>query len=150
MVVSNSTLVTPEEAQRLLERGYTYVDVRSESEFLVGHAPGAVNVPLQHVEGDRLVDSPEFIAVMSALFRTTDPLVIGCRSGSRSHVAVARLEQAGFATLAELRHGFLGARDAFGRRLPGWVQVGLPVEEGSSETGSYASLLARVRGMGQG
>ncbi len=150
VVVSNSTLVTPDEAQQLLERGYTYVDVRSESEFLAGHPPGAVNVPLQHVEGDRLVDSPEFISVMSALFRTTDPLVIGCRSGSRSHVAIMKLEHAGFATLAELRHGFQGARDAFGRRLPGWVQAGLPVAEGSEEASSYASVLARVRGVEQG
>lgn len=150
VVVSNSTLVSPEEAQRLLERGYTYVDVRSESEFVVGHPAGAVNVPLQHVEGDRLVDSPEFIALMSERFRTTDPLVIGCRSGSRSRVAIMELEQAGFATLAELRHGFLGARDAFGRRLPGWVQAGLPVERGRAEDSASARRLARVRGMGQG
>jgi rhodanese-related sulfurtransferase len=150
VVVSNSTLVSPEEARRLLERGYTYVDVRSESEFLVGHPPGAVNVPLQHVEGDRLVDSPEFVSVMSALFRTTDPLVIGCRSGARSQVAIMKLEQAGFATLAELRHGFLGARDAFGRRLPGWVQAGLPVAEGSAEPSPGACVPAPVRGMGRG
>lgn len=150
MVVSNSTLVTPEEAQRLLERGYTYVDVRSESEFVVGHPPGAVNVPLQHVEGDRLVDSAEFVSVMSALFRTTDPLVVGCRSGSRSHVAITRLTEVGFTTLAELRHGFVGARDAFGRWLPGWARAGLPVEEGSAGDRAYQQLLARVRRQGPG
>ena len=116
----------------------------------MGRPAGAFNIPLQRVEGDRLVDNPDFVPVIRQLFRTTDPLVIGCRSGSRSHVAITKLEQAGFAALAELRHGFLGARDAFGRRLPGWVQAGLPVEEGSGETNSYASLLARVRGTGQG
>jgi rhodanese-related sulfurtransferase len=145
-----STLVSPEETQRLLARGYTYVDVRSESEFLTGRPPGALNVPLQRVEGDRLVDSPEFVAVMQQLFRTTDPLVIGCRSGSRSHAAMAQLELAGFSTLAELRHGFLGARDGFGRRLPGWVQAGLPVEQGDAEARSYARLLERVRGVERG
>jgi rhodanese-related sulfurtransferase len=145
VVVSISTLVSPEEAQRLLSRGYTYVDVRSESEFLVGRPPGAFNVPLQYVEGDRLVDSPEFVSVMQQLFRTTDPLVIGCGSGSRSHVAIERLSLAGFETLAEVRHGFMGARDGFGRRLPGWVQAGLPIEEGDAEARSYACLLERVR-----
>jgi rhodanese-related sulfurtransferase len=102
------------------------------------------------VEGDRLVDSPEFISVMSKLFRTADPLVIGCRSGSRSQLAIDKLEQAGFAQLAELRHGFLGARDAFGRRLPGWVQAGLPVEEGRAAADPSESGTAAARGTRQG
>jgi rhodanese-related sulfurtransferase len=146
VIVSISTLVSAEEAQRLLARGYVYVDVRSESEFLMGRPPGALNVPLQRVEGDRLVDNPEFLSVIQRLFRTPDPLIIGCRSGSRSHVALALLEQAGFQTLVELRHGFLGARDGFGRRLPGWVQAGLPVEDGDPEARSYARLIETVRG----
>jgi rhodanese-related sulfurtransferase len=100
---------------------------------------------LQRVEGDRLVDNLEFVAVMQQLFRTTDPLVIGCRSGSRSHVAVERLERAGFDALAELRHGFHGARDAFGRRLPGWLQAGLSVEPGDGGDRSYERLLERAR-----
>ncbi|HTV23733.1 MAG TPA: rhodanese-like domain-containing protein [Polyangiaceae bacterium] len=150
MVVSNSTLVSPEEAQRLIARGYTYVDVRSESEFLIGHAPGAFNVPLQRVEGDRLVDNSAFVTLMQQLFRTTDPLLIGCRSGSRSHVAVERLERAGFEALAELRHGFLGTRDGFGRRVPGWVQAGLAVEAGDGGERSYERLLDRARSRERG
>jgi rhodanese-related sulfurtransferase len=134
----------------LIARGYTYVDVRSESEFLMGHPPGAFNVPLQRVEGDRLVDNPEFMSVMRALFRTTDPLIIGCRSGSRSQAALTQLERLGFETLAEVRHGFLGARDGFGRRLPGWVQAGLPVEAGDADARSYARLLERARGPERG
>lgn len=148
--MSNSKLVSPEEAQRLLLNGYTYVDVRSEPEFVMGHVPGAYNVPLQRVEGDRLVDNPEFSSVMAALFRTTDPLLIGCRSGGRSHVALERLNQAGFSDLRELARGFLGTRDAFGRRLPGWVQAGLPVEEGTGEGRSYPALLERVRATEKG
>jgi rhodanese-related sulfurtransferase len=143
--VSNLPLVSPEEAQRLLARGYTYVDVRSEPEFVTGHPPGAFNVPLQIVEGDRLVDNPDFMQVMSRAFRTGDPLVIGCRSGSRSRVAIERLERAGFEQLVELQHGFHGARDAFGRRLPGWLQLGHPVEGGEGEERSYARLLERAR-----
>lgn len=129
----------------MLHRGYTYVDVRSELEFSRGHPPGALNVPLMHAEGDRLVDNPEFLDVMHAVCRTTDPLVIGCHSGTRSHVALQRLEADGFGVLAELRHGFAGARDAFGRRLPGWVASGLPIEMEAPDARTYAALLARRR-----
>jgi len=142
VVVSNVLLVSPEQAQSLLEQGYTYVDVRSEPEFASGRPAGAINVPLQTVEGDRLVDNPEFVQVMLAAFRTTDPLVIGCRSGARSHVAVQRLAAAGFDTLRALQHGFEGARDDFGRRLPGWRQSGLPVDAGEPERASYAAVRA--------
>lgn len=140
MVVSNLLLVSPEQAQSLLEQGYTYVDVRSEPEFALGRPAGAINVPLLTVEGDRLVDNPEFLQVMLAVFRTTDPLLIGCRSGARSHLAVQRLAAAGFDTLRELQHGFEGARDDFGRRLPGWRDSGLPVEAGASEPASFAAV----------
>jgi len=144
VVVPNVPLVSPEEAQRLLGQGYTYVDVRSESEFAAGHAPGAVNIPLQRVVGDRLVDNPDFMEIVLRRFRTTDPLVLGCRTGGRSHVAALRLEHAGFHRIAELRHGFEGARDAFGRRLPGWIGHGLPIERGDAP-GDYARVLEDVR-----
>jgi rhodanese-related sulfurtransferase len=145
VVVSNLLLVSPEQAQSLLEQGYTYVDVRSEPEFALGRPAGAINVPLLTVEGDRLVDNPEFLGVMLAVFRTTDPLVIGCRSGTRSRVAVQRLAAAGFEALRELQYGFDGARDDFGRRLPGWRDRGLPVEAGESERASYAALRSAQR-----
>ena len=125
--MSNSTLVSPVEAQHLMRSGYTYVDVRSELEFARGHVAGAINVPLQNVEGDRLVDNPKFGARMLATFRTTDPLLIGCRSGARSQLAVGRLQGLGFTQLAQLRYGLFGARDDFGRHLPGWIDLGLPV-----------------------
>ena len=144
VVVPNVPLVSPEEAQRLLGQGYTYVDVRSESEFAAGHAPGAVNIPLQRAVGDRLVDNPDFMDIVSRRFRTTDPLVLGCRTGGRSHVAALRLEQTGFERVVELRHGFEGSRDAFGRRLPGWIGHGLPVERGDAP-GDYARVLEGVR-----
>lgn len=146
MTVSNGALVSPEEAQQLLARGYTYVDVRSEPEFALGHVPGAVNVPLQRVEDDRLVDNPEFVPVMLAAFRTTEPLLIGCRSGARSKLAVERLQAVGFERLAELRHGFVGARDAFGRRLPGWSARGLPVAQAADDASAYSALRARCLG----
>ena len=141
--VSN-VLVSPGEAQELLGQGYTYVDVRSEPEFALARPPRACNVPWQRVFGDRLVQNSEFARVMLAAFRTTDPLIVGCRSGSRARAAVEALSALGFVRLAQLRHGFEGARDDFGRRLPGWMHSGIAVETGTpTPEQSYAGLCAR-------
>ena len=144
--LSNGLLVSPDEARELLQRGYTYVDVRSEPEFALGHPPGACNVPWQRAEGDRLVANSDFAIVMQSSFSTTEPLIIGCRSGSRSRAAVQRLRELGFTQLVELKHGFEGARDAFGRHLRGWRDHGLEVELGEPEPElSYAGLCAGRR-----
>jgi len=142
-LVSNVLLVSPDEARELLQRGYTYVDVRSEPEFALGRPPRACNVPWQRVEGDRLVDNSDFAIVMQSSFGATEPLIIGCRSGSRSRAAVECLRRLGFTHLAQLSHGFEGARDAFGRRLPGWRDSGLAIERGEPAAElSYAGLQA--------
>jgi rhodanese-related sulfurtransferase len=145
-LVSNVLLVSPGEALELLQRGYTYVDVRSELEFALGRPPRARNVPWQRAEGDRLVANSDFASVMQSSFTSTEPLIIGCRSGSRSRAAIECLHELGFTELAQLRHGFAGARDAFGRHLPGWRDSGLAVESGEpcAEL-SYAGLCARQR-----
>jgi rhodanese-related sulfurtransferase len=84
--------------------------------------------------------------VMQSSFRADEPLIIGCRSGSRSHAAVELLRRLGFTRLVELKHGFEGARDAFGRHLPGWRDRGLEVELGEPEPElSYAGLRAGRR-----
>jgi rhodanese-related sulfurtransferase len=143
LTVSN-VLVSPGEAQELLDQGYTYVDVRSEPEFALARPPRAWNVPWQRVLGDRLVQNSEFARVMRAAFRTTDPLIVGCRSGSRARAALEALRALGFVHLVQLRHGFEGARDDFGRRLPGWIHSGLGVETGQpAPEQSYAGLRAR-------
>ena len=145
-LVSNVVLVSPDEARELLQRGYTYVDVRSEPEFALGRPPRACNVPWQRAEGDRLVLNPDFAIVMQSSFSSRAPLIIGCRSGSRSLAAVSCLRELGFTALAQLRHGFEGARDAFGRQLPGWRDSGLAIESGEPRAElSYAGLCARQR-----
>jgi rhodanese-related sulfurtransferase len=140
-LVSNVVLVSPDEARELLQHGYTYVDVRSEPEFALGRPPGACNVPWQRAEGDRLVLNSDFAIVMQSSFSSAEPLIIGCRSGSRSRAAAECLRELGFLHLAQLRHGFEGSRDAFGRRLPGWRDSGLPIELGEPTAElSYAGL----------
>lgn len=70
-------------------KGALVVDVRSEEEFKGGALAGAINVPHDRV-GKRL---PEFGADKER------PIVVYCRSGRRSGLAKAELEQNGFKTV---------------------------------------------------
>ena len=82
----------------------------------------------------------DFLTVIASHFEKDKPLVIGCHTGSRSQRAVTLLAEAGFTDLVELRTGFAGSRDPFGRPEPGWSKKGLPIETGSPEGRSYAAL----------
>jgi len=134
--VTDVQRVSPEEAQRLLEEGYAYVDVRTEAEFEAGHVPGAYNVPISR----KSVQNPDFLAVMTAHFDKDRALLIGCQTGVRSLRAAALLADAGYTNVRELRTGFGGSRDAFGRPEPGWRSKGFPVETGSPTGRRYVDL----------
>jgi len=135
--------VSPEEAAQLLADGYVYVDVRSEPEFEAGHVPGALNVPLSHRGPAGLTPNPEFLSVMQQAFATSEKLVVGCKSGSRSKRAAEQLAQAGFSELTEMSAGWDGARDAFGRVLTGWSKLGMPSEPGAPAGQAYADVKQR-------
>ncbi len=135
--------VSVEEARALIAEGYVYVDVRSEPEFERGHVPGAYNVPLNRRGPGGPEPNPDFLSVMEAGFGKDERLLVGCASGVRSAKAVRILADAGFATLAELRTGWDGARDAFGRLEPGWSKQGLPSEQGAPEGQRYADVPSR-------
>lgn len=127
------------------QQGYTWVDVRSEPEFALGHPPGALNVPFQRPDGDRLVDNDDFTEVMLCTFGLRDPLLLTCASGVRSARALRTLSAIGYKNLAELAAGFSGRKDAFGRTIPGWVQSELPTTTTASERQGYAFLLRSAR-----
>lgn len=118
------------------------LDVRTTEEFLfVGHAAMAWNVPafLQVYEWDTekqrfpMRPNPEFAAQVRALFQPTDTILVTCRSGGRSALAVNQLAEAGFTTAYNIVDGVEG--DAVtdpdsvfvGQRLRnGWKNSGLP------------------------
>jgi rhodanese-related sulfurtransferase len=137
--------VSPEEAQALIGEGYIYVDVRSEPEFEKGHPAGALNVPISHRGASGLVPNPEFLSVMEGAFNKSDRLLIGCQTGARSMKAVAVLARAGFTNLRELRTGFEGRRDAFGKLDPGWSKKNLPIGTGFPAGQSYTDVKRRAR-----
>ncbi len=62
----------------------TIVDVRTVPEFMGGHAPGSVNIPLQ-----------EILDKIEELKKMEQPLVLCCASGNRSGQAEAYLSQLG-------------------------------------------------------
>jgi rhodanese-related sulfurtransferase len=56
------------------------VDVRSAAEFRTGHIPGAVNIPMEEIEG-RLTDlNPRL------------PVVLVCQAGARAKITANRLQ----------------------------------------------------------
>ena len=68
----------------LKNRGALFIDVRSESEYNSGNAPGTVNFPLQELSR-RTNEIP-----------STTPVVLCCASGTRSGIAKMTLKKNGF------------------------------------------------------
>jgi phage shock protein E len=60
------------------------IDVREINEFESGHFEGAINIPLGNI--------PMRIAELKAM---NGPIVVYCRSGNRSGMAMSLLKQAG-------------------------------------------------------
>lgn len=130
----------------MVAAGWTYLDVRSIPEFEAGHPAGAVNVPLMHAHGGRMAPNPDFQAVVAAAFPPDAKLVVGCKSGGRSLQAASLLASLGYTSVVDVRGGFGGERDAFGRvAAPGWADAGLPVSKDAEPGHTYSDLLAKIR-----
>src|SRR6266478_4998862 len=131
--------VLPVEAAELLKQGWTYLDVRSISEFEQGHPAGAANVPLMHAQGGRMTPNPDFQRVVEAHYAKDSQLVIGCQSGGRSARAAALLGAVGYTNVVDMRGGFGGERDGMGRvNCAGWAEAGLPTAKQAEAGKSYA------------
>ena len=71
------------ETEDFRRRGYSLVDVRTESEFSRGALPGAINIPVDELR-ERLIDIP------------TNEVLIYCQVGQRGHTAALLLNEMGF------------------------------------------------------
>ncbi len=107
-----------------------YLDVRTSAEFIAGHPAGAAHVALYEdgAAGRRL--QPEFVAHVRALRATLPPtcvIVVGCRTGARSGLALQVLRASAIAGLAHFPGGWAGGTDSWGRvTAVGWLASGLP------------------------
>ena len=136
------------------------IDVRTPEEYaLIGHAEMAWNVPLGFITYQRINGkiehgvrmNPDLVTEVTGLADPTDTLLLMCRSGGRSAMAVNQLAAAGFTNVYNITDGMEGdkVKDPesvfFGKRMKnGWKNWGLPwaysidpekilIEEGTSK-----------------
>jgi len=118
------------------------LDVRTTEEYLfVGHAPMAWNIPLmsQTHEWDaekqhfKMQPNPGFVSQVMSLAKPQDSILVMCRSGGRSAMAVNMLAAAGYTNVFQIVDGMEGdeVKDSdsvfLGQRLKnGWKNSGLP------------------------
>jgi rhodanese-related sulfurtransferase len=118
------------------------LDVRTPEEYIfVGHAEMAWNIPLafQTYQWDdakgyfAVKPNPDFIALVKDQFTPEDTLLITCRSGGRSAMAVNLLAENGFKHLYNIIDGMEGdmVEDPEslykGKRMKnGWINSGVP------------------------
>jgi rhodanese-related sulfurtransferase len=120
----------------------TLIDVRTPEEFLfIGHAEMAWNIPLAEQsyqwdpEKQQLPMSvlPDFVTRVQSIAKPDDILMVTCRSGGRSAMAVNLLAKAGFKNVYNITDGVEGdavkdANSVFNgqRMVNGWKNSGLP------------------------
>lgn len=137
--------VTVQQAQQQQASGATYLDVRSIPEFQQGHPPGAVNVPLLHLDPQtgQMRPNADFLAVVKANFPTDTSVLVGCKMGGRSQQACEILSTAGFQDVTNVLGGWGGAPQL---GHTGWVQAGLPVEATADQAREYEALQKKAAG----
>ena len=118
------------------------LDVRTPEEYIfIGHAEMAWNIPLtfQTYEWDASKghfsekSNPDFLAQVKELFAPEDTILITCRSGGRSAIAVNLLAENGFKNAYTITDGMEGdmVKDPEslynGKRMKnGWKNSGVP------------------------
>jgi rhodanese-related sulfurtransferase len=112
----------------MLARGEVIlVDVRTaEERKFVGHVPASVHVPW--ATGTALTRNPRFVRELEAKVGKHRPILLLCRSGKRSALALEAALKAGFSQIANISEGFEGDADEHSRRglMNGWRFHGLP------------------------
>ena len=112
--------VTAQEAYEMWKTSPKQVhilDVRTPEEYVfVGHAEMARNIPLLFVKHEWNAETsqfvvepnPDFIAEAKRQFKPTDTILVMCRSGDRSAMAVNALAKAGFVNVYNIIDGMEG------------------------------------------
>jgi rhodanese-related sulfurtransferase len=118
------------------------IDVRTPEEYIfVGHAEMAYNVPLKFQlhqwdaqKGKPAMRSnPDFVDQVKAIVKSTDTVLVTCRSGKRGAPAVDLLAAAGLENVHHVVDGFEGdmvknpdSQFNGKRKKNGWKNTGLP------------------------
>jgi rhodanese-related sulfurtransferase len=101
-------LISPKEASAMSTgKGAVIVDVRENSEWNEQHIPGAIHIPLAHLNS-RLSELKQY---------KDGPVITQCRSGIRSAQAMEILKSAGFTKVYNMDGGIIA-----------WDKAGLVTE----------------------
>ena len=119
------------EAWKAAPEAFKIVDVRTPEEFrTIGFPEMAARIPLS-------ASADEFVGRVKRVAKTEDTVLVICRSGNRSAVAVEMLARAGFKRSYTVVDGFEGDRNQdpaspdYGKRtVNGWKNAGLPWTKG--------------------
>jgi rhodanese-related sulfurtransferase len=93
------------------------IDVRTPEEYgFIGHPDTAWNIPLAFVTYQRMNGkteygpkwNPDFVTEVKKIAVPTDTLLVMCRSGDRSAMAIKQLAAAGFKNAYNVTDGFEG------------------------------------------
>ncbi len=98
----------PKVLEKVRNNEWLLIDVRTPTEFAQYHIPGAVNIPHDKIDThiSYLKDGKH------------KPLIIYCRSGRRSKLAIETLKARSFDNVSHLEGDMMG-----------WHDAGLPVEQ---------------------
>lgn len=120
--------VSPIDAWDLVQNyGVRLVDVRTgEERKFVGHVPGSLHIPW--AVGTAFIRNPRFIKELEVKAGKDNPILLLCRSGKRSAMAMEAAIAAGFRLIANVSEGFEGDLDRLEQRgrHNGWRYRGLP------------------------
>ena len=125
--------LTPQQSWELMQANSNAVliDVRTEVEHgFIGRPLNAVLVPWKEAPDWQL--NPDFIEqVKQEVSDISTPVLLLCRSGTRSLAAAGALQEAGFTHLINILDGFEGDLDEHKHRgnLGGWRFCQLPWEQ---------------------
>ncbi len=102
------------------QNGVTLIDVRTKKEYEYLHPKGALNIPVFFEKYGKRVFNETFVQRVEQTLGDTDaPVILICRSGSRTKYAANLLAKQGFSEVYNIENGF--AYD--------WTKANLPVEK---------------------
>ena len=100
---------TFEAVQLINRRDALVLDVRDTGEYAAGHVANARHIPEAQL-ADRMKELDKY---------KSRPIIVSCRTGSRSHIVTGMLRKRGFAEVFALKGG-----------VAAWQQASLPLEKG--------------------
>lgn len=112
-----------EQIRRALESdsGLQLIDVRSRAEWLKGHLPGAISMPLLDLDPKKQVIDP------------SKPSLVYCQEGYRATTAASILLQEGARAIGILIDG-----------IEGWSALGLPLEKPDTQSSDRTSFSSQI------